>query len=154
MTTAQPVWKFLANLGDADPIGEGGLFVYADETGVYPPEMERCEPMLDGRIEVRRVLLEQCTFQDGVLSDNKFHPQLVAWFAGNRNDPTEGLRAMAGTMDRTVDEYVALFTSEDPIERATAWRDVGDYFGWDNLDSYPLTLAPEEAAARYAEEIA
>lgn len=155
MPTAQPIWKFLANLGDADPIGDGGLFVYVDETGVYPPEMERCEPMLGGRIEIRRVVLEPCTFQGGVLSDNKFHPQLAAWFAWNdRGNGDSDLQRMANTMGRTVDEYVALFTSENPVERATAWRDVGDYFGWDNLDSYPFTITAEEAEARYAEELA
>ena len=154
MTTTQPVWEFVANIGDASPIEHGGLFVYRDKTGVYPPEMERCDPMLDGTIEIRRAVLEPCTFIDGILSNNKFHPQLVAWFAGDRNNPTEALRAMADTMDRTVDEYVALFTSDCPLERAEAWRDVGDFFGWDNLDSYPHTITADEAAQRYSKELA
>ena len=40
---SQTVWKFVTNLGDASPLDYGGLFVYIDETGVYPPEMERVE---------------------------------------------------------------------------------------------------------------
>lgn len=39
MKSNQPVWKFVANPGDANPIDHGGLFVLVDETGVYPPEM-------------------------------------------------------------------------------------------------------------------
>lgn len=154
MSTTQPIWKFLANLGDVNPVKHGGLFVYVDETGVYPPEMERCEPMENGNVEIRRVPLDACTFAAGVLSDNKFHPTLVAWFAGTRSDPWEHLKAMGSTMDRTVGKYLALFTSANPLERATAWRDVGDYFGWDNLDSYPRMITAEEAESRYAGELA
>jgi hypothetical protein len=38
--TNQPEWECVANLGDADPITYGGLLVYIDKTGVYPPEVE------------------------------------------------------------------------------------------------------------------
>ena len=60
---SQPKWKKIANLGDVNPLDHGGLFVLIDETGVYPPEMERLEPPCDddpeGQYEVFRVVLER-----------------------------------------------------------------------------------------------
>jgi hypothetical protein len=41
---SQPKWKCVGNLGDVDPITHGGILVYIDETGVYPPEVEVIEP--------------------------------------------------------------------------------------------------------------
>jgi len=49
------------------------------------------------------------------------------------------------------EELIALFVSRDPLERAHAWRDVGEYHGFDNLDEYPLTLTREEVQARYTD---
>jgi len=93
MKTQQPVCKFLANLGDANPIEHGGFAVFVDETGVYAPECELLEtPEETGRRDwsVRRIICERCTFINGVLSDNKFHPAKPAWFA-------DKLGAMAST---------------------------------------------------------
>jgi hypothetical protein len=77
----QPVWKLLANLGDISPFDYGGYFVYLDETGMYPEEAELLELENENeedeekiRYTVRRFVLERCTLVDGVLSDNKFHP--------------------------------------------------------------------------------
>lgn len=153
---SQPVWKLLANLGDASPLEHGGLFLYVDETGIYAPEMERVE-MLDDEAEegeetyeIHRVILESCTFIDGVLSDNRFHPDHEVWFA--RND---GLKRIAESMDSPdgVDGLIESFCSADPLKRAHAWRDVFDYHGWMNGDEYPLTLTRAEAEERYAEEM-
>ncbi len=52
MSTKQPVWKFLANLGDRSYVDYGGLFVFEDTTGVYGFEMEKLEePCDDDRCE-------------------------------------------------------------------------------------------------------
>lgn len=140
----QPTWKFVANLGDATPLVHGGLFVYVDETGVYPPEMERVELLCDDTAwEVRRVVLEPCTYINGVLSDNSFHPDRAAWFA-------DELESVASCMGYTASDLALQFCSPDPLERAQAWRAVLDYFGWDNGDSYPLELSADEVANRYA----
>jgi hypothetical protein len=81
----QPRWKFVANLGDVNPLDYGGLFVYVDETGIYPPEMERVEPDSEDdencTYTVHRVSLDRCTHINGILSNNKFHPDKSAWFA-------------------------------------------------------------------------
>jgi hypothetical protein len=48
-----------------------------------------------------------------------------------------------------------MFTSSNLCERALAWQAVGDYHGFDDLDSYPLTFKSRaEVEARYAEELA
>lgn len=138
--TAQPKWKLVAQMGDVNPMDYGGFFVYVDETGVYAPEAESLELNEGGKYTAHRFTLEPCTYIDGVLSDNPYHPKSAAWFA----DDIEKIQACTG-----IDGLVALFCSQDPIERATAWRAVAEYSGLENLDSYPLTLTKKECKKRY-----
>lgn len=160
---SQPKWKCIANLGDVNPVDYGGLFVYIDETGVYPPEMECLEPNSDDDAdgwEVRRVVLERCSFVDGILSDNKFHPELPAWFAEpesqrkERPQDTTYLQNVCDCMDYDGDELIADLCSGDPLRMANAYRAILDYHGWDNGDSYPLDFSSrEEVEARYADDL-
>lgn len=132
--TNQPIWKCMANLGDRSPIEYGGYFVYVDTTGVYPPEAEYLNaPNSDNSPEpwtLHRFVLEPCTYQNGILSANKFHPDHPVWFA----DRLDGLAAFIGS---TREDLIKEFCSENPIDRAHAWRDVGEYHGFENLDGYP-----------------
>jgi hypothetical protein len=148
--TQQPIWKLVAQLGDVNPVDYGGCFVYTDETGVYAPEMEILEsPDDDDAPEgwtVYRVMLEPCTYQDGVLSDNKYHPTYPVWFA----DKIADVARSCG-----IDELnlLAQFTSPDAIERAWAYRAVGEYFGFYEFDQYPLTFHDRaDVDRRYAED--
>ena len=144
---SQPDWELVAQLGDTHPIEHGGLFVFVDKTGVYAPEAEHWqEPedhveLEDGTWEVHRFILENCTYIDGILSDNKYHPQHPAWFA-------KDLPTLASGMGLTVDEFAAWFTSNNPVERAWAWLEVGQYWGYDNLDNYPDRYNHDEIKAR------
>ena len=157
--TAQPKWKFIDNLGDADPIENGGLFLYVDETGVYPPELEKLEEPMEGerRWTVRRVTLDKLKLhRDGdtlYLVPDAYeaswpHPvhQYVEWFASD-------LDSVASTMGTTREELEEAFCSDKPGERAWAYQCVYDYHGWDNGDSCPLTLTRAEVEARYREEL-
>lgn len=146
---AQPEWVFVANLGDVNPIDYGGLFVFTDSTGVYDPECESVEMIDDSeddedrqRFIVHRWILEPCTFIDGVLSDNPYHPDSPAWFA-------DDLGAAARCCDVELDELRWLFCSADAVERAQAWRVVRDYWGEHELDSYPMTFSRAEIEKRY-----
>jgi hypothetical protein len=133
MKTEQPVWKEVAQLGDVNWIEEGGLFVYKDETGVYPPEIEKlffCSLARRNHWVSYRGILEPCTLTDGILSDTKFHPKRAAWFA-------KSLEGVASYIGQPLDELVLWFLSADLKERARAWEAVGDYHGWENLDSNP-----------------
>lgn len=133
MTTQQPKWKRIANLGDINPIEYGGAFVYVDRTNTYSPELEILEPSEEGEEQswtVRRWPINRCTFQGGVLSDNTYHPQLPAWFADKIGDVAQytGMTELA---------MITALCSADPVERAVAYEAIADYFGADNFDMYP-----------------
>jgi hypothetical protein len=148
MTTKQPDWKFVANLGDAHPLTDGGLFVYTDETGVYAPECVKLNRNDNGTFEIRRFILENCTLTGesetsfGVLSANQFHPDKPVWFA-------DKLERVADSIGLCRGDFTCFFLSDNPCTRAIAWQAVGDYFGWDNLDECPLTLTREECVAEF-----
>lgn len=163
--TKQPVWKLIAQLGDANPIEYGGYFVYVDETGIYPPEGEKLfappEDAQEGsaayRWEVRRFILENLKQvkhgeeESALLISARYdetwpHPieSYDEWFSKD----LESIGGYLGGMDA---QYVRdLFCSDNPIDRARAWEALGDYHGYDNLDSYPLRLTEAEVNARYA----
>lgn len=162
---SQPDWEFVDNLGDASPIEHGGLFIYKDKTGVYVPEMEKLEPPPDdidiqdpkARWRVWRVCLEPCTFQDGVLSDNKFHPNHAAWFAkpesekATRPQDTTYLSNVASCIGETLDDLRAQFVTGNIQARARAYESIAEYHGWDNFDHYPMSLTLAEVKARYTD---
>lgn len=103
----QPEWECVANLGDTDPITYGGILVYIDKTGVYPPEVEVIQEEenedydsdydqgYDEPLEydedkseelhwtIYRMPLERCTYDPVTecLSDNQYHPDHSAWFS-------------------------------------------------------------------------
>jgi len=160
MTTQQPEWVLTANLGDRHPIDYGGLFIFEDATGVYPPEVERLEVIDEDSDnptwEIRRFILEPLKLErDG---ENVY---LVA----KRWDPSwpnplpdydewfhDDLEAVAASIDHTLDEMREAFVSDDLRVRTLAWLAIGEYHGFDNLDSYPLTFTNrEEVEARYKE---
>jgi len=148
-TTTQPKWELLANIGDCNPVDYGGVFVYRDTTGVYPPECEVLEPIGEGEhrepIEWRvyRFILEKCSWENEVLSDNRFHPELSAWFA----DELESAARYVGVPSDGLRRYLC---SDDSLERAEAYRALYDYHGLDNFDSYPLTFTDrDEVEKRY-----
>lgn len=145
--TKQPSWKLVANLGDRNPVDHGGFFVFTDETRVYPPEVELLEsPDNDegGTWTVYRFILEPCTFANGVLSDNKFHPEHPAWFA-------DSIGSVSNFVGVPTAELIDMLVNGNPTNKAWAWKAIGDYHGFENLDSYPLTFTNRaEVEARYA----
>jgi hypothetical protein len=159
--TNQPKWKLIARLGDANPIDHGGYFVYADETCVYAPEAELLE--VEGedaanKWTVYRFSLERCVYDhvNGILSDNKFHPNFAAWFAKpererkERPQDTTYLSDVARSNGIETEQLIELFTSGSATERAHAYKMVGEYHGFDNLDQYPLIFTNRsEVEARY-----
>lgn len=166
---SQPQWKYITNLGDKNPIDYGGYFIYTDETGVYEAEVEYVEVVDEafdfdnedkGKWFVYRFQLEKCTYINGVLSENKFHPDHPAWFAQpesmmkERPQDTTYLSRMAECFGLTHDNLVELFCSDNVVERAEAYRMVGSYHGFDNLDSYPLEFTSrKEIEKRYKKEM-
>lgn len=131
--TKQPDWKFIANIGDANPVEEGGVFIYADATCVYSPEAEILTPKWYGRWTRHRVVLDKCTFIDGVLSDNPFHPDKPAWFA-------EDIDRVISTCD--CHNIVAWLCGDDLHNRARAYQSLWEYHGLENFDGDPYVIDP------------
>lgn len=138
---SQPEFKCRYQLWDADPLEYGGYWIFEDTTGVYDPEGELYDPESG---MAWRFSLDPCTYIEGVLSDNEFHPNRPAWFA-------DKIDALASFIGYPAHVLIGWFVSTDIIRRAQAWRVVGDYFGFDNLDGYPLELTRKEAAERYTD---
>jgi hypothetical protein len=150
--TKQPNWKFIANLGDASPLTDGGYFIYEDSTGIYPPEGERFDA---DSLEVHRFSLDKCELYEGHIIPFGFgartdlpHPtsDYVEWFDAD----LAGVASFAGI---TREDLAGWFASADIILRARAYELIGEYHGFENLDGYPLQLTRKEAAKRYKEEV-
>ena len=156
---SQPAWECIAQLGDKNPIDHGGYWILRDTTGVYTEEAEllMVPDDEDGKYTICRFTLDRCTFINGVLSDNKFHPDKSAWWAKTEEErkarPQDStyLKNIADFIGIAVEELVDHFCSEDALKRAVAYRAVGDYHGFNNLDDYPLTMKRREVKARYKE---
>jgi hypothetical protein len=135
---SQPQWKLIDNIGTDD----FPCLVYRDETGVYPEEMEFVEDHNDGEgfdgFMVYRLILERCTFTNGVLSDNPHRPNFPAWFA----DDIEYGKPWG-------EDLIADLCSDDAIRRAWAYRALIDDHGAIEFDQYPLTLSTAEKEERY-----
>ena len=156
---SQPAWECIAQLGDKNPVDHGGYWILRDTTGVYTEEAELLVVPEDddGDYMIYRFILERCTYVNGVLSDNKFHPDKSAWWAKteeerkSRPQDSTYLKNVADFIGMDVEELADHFCSEDALKRAVAYRAVGDYHGFNNLDDYPLTMKRREVKARYKE---
>lgn len=166
MKSMQPEWQFVTNLGDVHPIDHGGYFLYADKTGTYEPEVELLHSPDEDPDDptrkawmVSRWTIQNMTFVDGILSANEFHKNVPEWFAvpesrrASRPQDTTCLRNISAFMAMSDRELVSMFLSHDIRVRAMAWKAVGDYHGFINLDQYPFTLTRGEAEKRYEMEI-
>ncbi len=157
--TLQPRWVKVANLGDVNPIEYGGLFVYRDATGVYPPEAEYFEPAEDGcpasayRAVLDRYKLVASDADDPTsarvlvpIAYDATWPHPIAsyapWFAGD-------IPAMAASYGVGAQSIIDGLCSDDPRVLAETYSIVGGHYGWRELDHYPITLTRAEARRRY-----
>ena len=146
--TKQPEWKFVANLGDVNPLDYGGYFVFEDRTGVYPPEAEKFDP---DTMDAHRIVLDPLTLVNGKLINARIAKEeklpyplesYTEWFE-------DSIPSIASYIGMEEAELISLFCSNDPRKLARAYEAVYMYHGWENGDSYPLTLTEEEAEKRY-----
>lgn len=141
---SQPKWKLVGNLGDVD-VFHGSRYVFEDTTGVYPPEMEIISPFTDKGIkwEVSRIVLEPHTFINGVLSENKFHPEYPAWYANK----LDNVAASCGT---SVNEIISLLTAPEALKRAEGYGLLYDHFGPQEFgDDMDVITTEKELRKRY-----
>lgn len=158
--TNQPEWELITNLGDVHPLDYGGYFIYRDTTGVYTEEGEKLfvddgENDNAAKYTIHRFILDRC---EQVSKDGKTF--LVPFGFGSRTDLPYAIETydewfdkhldeIAEFMEQSIEETREAFCSADPVIRAFAYQAIGDYFGYDNLDDYPLFLTKAEAEERY-----
>jgi hypothetical protein len=158
MSTRQPNWVFRANLGDVHALEHGGYFVYVDETGVYAPEAELSIPPCDeidldapeARWTVFRFSLDKLKLVDGHLVPDRYQSDWPHPVADYREWFQKDLKQTAECVGMGEDELAEMFCSDDVCKRAQAYRTVGDVWGFENLDSYPLSLTRAEMQERLA----
>lgn len=68
--------------------------------------------------------------------------QYEEWFV-------KDLGSIASYIDSTRDKVVGWLCSEDVKDRASAYKAIGDYHGFRNLDDYPLDLTEAEINTRW-----
>lgn len=156
--TKQPIRQLIANLGDSDPFSYGGYFVYKDETGVYPEEAELLvvdnEDDEDTTYTIYRFVLEPLKMVHGYLVSSHWEPSWPHPLETHDEWFHEDLESVADYIGSTKEALEVALSSRDPIERAGAYRAVGEYHGWDNFDSDPLTgVTLRQVQRRYSEDL-
>lgn len=73
-----------------------------------------------------------------------FVGQYEPWFL-------EDLERVADSVGRTKEEIIEDLISDDPNARASAYRDIGGYWGWNNFDDYSLRMSEEEFEERWSD---
>lgn len=134
----------IVNLGDVNPLDYGGYFILDPETAELL-EVEDDSAMYT----VYRFALDRCKMKRGFLVPFAYEndwPYPVSvyeeWFARDLSDVANFI----GSDEETLQNQ---FCSEDAIVRAHAYRAIGEYHGFANLDGDPLRLTRKEAAKRY-----
>lgn len=150
--------KHIANIGDVNFLEYGGRLVYFDDKEHEEPWMEVIEGPFHHEDERRWIVyrfdLERLKLVehdgDQYLVPASWEPtQRVpypviysAWFG-------KDLPQIASCMGTSVQELCDNFCSKNIVSRAWAWCAIGDYYGFEELDSYPLPLGVHEAFSRY-----
>jgi len=143
MSTYQPSYHCIANLGDVDPVEYGGKFLCIDRRGIYDPCLIVVEiENRDGKDKWVRhdIGLERChrIFSDEseifAVGDSVYHPHLPAWFGDGKS-----LDSVASYFGMKREELIDKLCSTNPIERASGYIAVAGNYGEDNFDQYPMT---------------
>ena len=147
-------------IGDVDPLGYGGGFVYrllpsSNGSGF---ELEYIDPPPDEEFDTKGALwtiyrtpLDRCipnpakkgAWVNASLLDRPLPCPLGTYSEWWGDD----VQAMVACMDHST--FAQDMASEDPLLRARAYQTIGQYHGWENLDSYPLMLTRAEVTKRY-----
>jgi hypothetical protein len=168
----QPRWQAIRHIGDTLPDYSGG-FIYRDLRGQYPEEIDWIEAPPEGeefwgengftraaRWTVYRISLDRMT----EVPDPGTGKMLLvpAGMAGRDDLPNplasyeewwvKRLPSVASTCGEPVESLRAGFCSQDPFLRFQAYDSVAMTFGWDEFDSYPLSLTLGELNRRYRSE--
>ena len=136
MTTNQPSYHCITNIGDVNPEEYGGQFVCIDKTGFYDHILLVYDADFDTLYDIT---LTRCIrVDDESVSDNVYHPSSCAWFGDK-----ESIKTIAEFTGRSVESIVNSLCSSSPIERAIVYKNLFDYWGAENFDT-GITLKKEK----------
>jgi hypothetical protein len=132
----QPTWKLLGNLGDENYVDHGGFFVYEDTTGVYGYEADLLISENEHEVNAKRWTsyrfpIDKCMRCTNGIADNPHHPDFETWFSKD----LAKIASFGGMSENMLKDW---FCDAEPVRRAQAYRLVGEYEGYENLDPYPL----------------
>lgn len=148
MTTNQPSYHCVENIGDADPFEHGGAFVCVDKFGNYSPILLILDTS-SGRGEfthsLSEITLDRCFLvkqKDQIIGigSNQYHTDLCEWFGNSAS-----LETLASFTGGDYDLFMASFCSSSPVERAFAYKSTVDYYGAHEFDQQPRELTEEKA---------
>lgn len=114
----QPTWKFVTNLGDANPFYSDGIFLFEDTTGSYSPELEYYNA------ETGSISRFCCDKVKEIESE---------WYFDKLDDVCD----YVGT-DKS--ELILDIQSDNILDRAWAYTNIVSYFGLFEFDQYPAML--------------
>jgi 2'-5' RNA ligase len=117
--------------GDVDPFTYGGILVWNDGSAAHiepmPDEDEHKDELTIHRFDIE---MSRSVFDE------------LDWITDEHKE------AMARGVDVDISEMKAM-AKGSLMDRAGIYNMVGTYFGWEEIDSYPLVLTKAEAEARY-----
>lgn len=135
MPTINQGYITIALIGDVNPFEHGGTFLQ-----VHPEQgflLTHWEPETQ---KLYRVPLEQHTYTNQILSDDRFH-------AGKEDGRVwyhDKILDVAKTYGMEARNLIGDIISYSPITQAQALSMVASYFGWEEFDQYPLHPRPHK----------
>jgi hypothetical protein len=124
----------------------GGKFIVVDRTGTYNPAMlilEGADPEQEEpeQYTVHTVeLVQMIRASETTLSDNRFHPNIAAWFGGKKS-----LESIASCVGVAVDHLIGEFVGGSVMARAFAYDAVVATYGKGEMDQYPHEMSRKGA---------
>lgn len=134
-----PANKVLGTVGDVNPIEHSGGIVVETEYGPqleYTPGFEPEHGYDEDDEGATMLTIYQVSIQDDVLKD-------LNWVK------PDDLKSIASYTGGSASELRKLSKSSDVMDRVRVYEDVASYYGWHNLDSYPLKITADELSERW-----
>lgn len=134
--------------------------LYIDETGVYAPELEILEEVFDAPDDQRFLVFSASIERQKVVTETNPDGSVTQWLVPEAYKPewrhpissypewyVKHLADVATScgIDSGEEEIREELCSDDPSERARAYESIAAHFGWENFDSYPLTISTKQA---------
>lgn len=136
-------YEILDVLGDVNPLQYGGWLIGKDPTKVDCLVIEPIDWEENGKHQgegidclVYSVALDKCDDPDS------------EWFA--TSDSGESFKAHLTDSGITWDEFKTAISSDNPVKRTYACREIAQYYGMAELDSCPQRITESELKKRYA----